>query len=241
MTEKTTTRASRYLFEAFEAKCGDALAKLVLLHLANRADNNGECFPSLARIARDCETSESSVKRKLLLLEKLGLVKRINRAVEGMKTSNLYQLPHNYQGFSVGSERPIDRSERAIDGSEGHDRRVTVTPTDGSERPIKHAFETPNETRRTDDDLFESFWQGYGYKKDKAKARKAWSKIGMAAQVHVIALMRDQKFIAWRDDQLSRGYLPYPSSWLNGERWEDDLEDPKCKKAYVDMRGALDD
>ena len=70
MTEKTTSRSSQYLFDAFHAKCGDALAKLVLLNLANRANDDGECWPSLARIAQDCETSESSVKRKLLLLEK---------------------------------------------------------------------------------------------------------------------------------------------------------------------------
>lgn len=136
---KTTTGAARYLFAACEAKTGDALAKLVLIALANRADNNGECYPSLARIARDCETSESSVKRKLIVLEKLGLLQRINRSVEGMKTSNLYRLPDRSQGYIVGSERPID-------GSEGPEGRVTVTHGVRSERPIKHPVETPIET-----------------------------------------------------------------------------------------------
>lgn len=127
------------MFAACEAKTGDALAKLVLIALANRADNKGECYPSLARIAQDCETSESSVKRKIVILEAMGLLKRVNRSVEGMKTSNLYQLPDRSQGYIVGSERPIDRSE----GAEG---RVTVTHGDRSERPIKHPIETPIET-----------------------------------------------------------------------------------------------
>jgi len=129
---KTTTGAARFLFAACEAKTGDALAKLVLISLANRADNNGECYPSLARIADDCETSESSVKRKLIVLEALGLIARINRTIEGMKTSNLYRIK--------------DRSERPMDGSESHGGRVTVTHGVRSERPIKHPIETPNET-----------------------------------------------------------------------------------------------
>jgi hypothetical protein len=129
---KTTTGAARYLFAACEAKTGDALAKLVLISLANRADNNGECYPSLSRIAGDCETSESSVKRKLIVLEALGLITRLNRTVDGMKTSNLYRIK--------------DRSERPMDRSEGAEGRVTVTPGVRSERPIKHPVETPKET-----------------------------------------------------------------------------------------------
>ena len=131
---KTTTGAARYLFAACEAKTGDALAKLVLISLANRADNNGECYPSLARIADDCETSESSVKRKLIVLEALGLITRLNRTVDGMKTSNLYRIK--------------DRSERPMDRSEGAEGRVTVTSGVRSERPIKHPIETPKETIR---------------------------------------------------------------------------------------------
>ena len=104
----------------------------MLISLANRADNNGECYPSLARIADDCETSESSVKRKLIVLEALGLITRLNRTVDGMKTSNLYRIK--------------DRSERPMDGSERSEGRVTVTSGVRSERPIKHPVETPKET-----------------------------------------------------------------------------------------------
>lgn len=129
---KTTTGAARYLFAACEAKTGDALAKLVLISLANRADNNGECYPSLERIADDCETTKMTVTRKLRVLEGLGLIKRVNRSVEGMKTSNLYRLPDVTHSYNDVTQSP--------EGSN------TVLPTLVTESYIKHPIETPNET-----------------------------------------------------------------------------------------------
>ena len=133
---KTTTGAARYLFAACEAKTGDALAKLVLIALANRADNNGECYPSLERIAQDCETTKMTVTRKLKVLEGLGLLKKINRTVEGLKTSNLYQLPDVTQGYHVVTE--------------SHEGSNTVLPTVVTESYIKHPVETPIETPRVE-------------------------------------------------------------------------------------------
>lgn len=129
---KTTTGAARYLFAACEAKTGDALAKLVLISLANRADNNGECYPSLERIADDCETTKMTVTRKLRVLEKLGLIKRLNRSVEGMKTSNLYRLPDVTHSYN--------------DVTQSHEGSNTVLPTLVTESYIKHPVETPKET-----------------------------------------------------------------------------------------------
>ena len=129
---KTTTGAARYLFAACEAKTGDALAKLVLISLANRADNHGECYPSLARIADDCETTERSVIRKLEVLEAKGFVTRVRRSEDGIKTSNLYRLP--------------DVTECHNDVTESYRGSDTVSPTLVTECHIKHPVETPNET-----------------------------------------------------------------------------------------------
>ena len=117
---------------ACEAKTGDALAKLVLISLANRADNNGECYPSLEKIARDCETTKMSVTRKLIVLEELGLIKRINRSVAGIKTSNLYQLPDVTQSYNDVTQR--------------HEGSNTVLQGVVTECYIKRPVETPIET-----------------------------------------------------------------------------------------------
>ena len=200
---RTSTRATRYLFDACEAKVGDALAKLVLIALANRANNSGECWPSFARIANDCETSESSVKRKIKVLEQGGFLKRINRSVEGMKTSNLYQLSDGSEGYIVGSE--------------GHSSRVTVTPPVGSERPIKHAVETRKETERSKQ--FEVWYLSYPKKQSKKAAMKSFMSLKADA---LTACLADDLKARYKDTE--RKYIPLPSTYLNGERWEDETE-----------------
>ena len=55
------------------------MAKLVLLKLADHADENGECFPSIERIATDTEMNERSVRRHLEALEAAGLIDRRTR------------------------------------------------------------------------------------------------------------------------------------------------------------------
>lgn len=118
---KSTTGSGQWLFLACKVKTGDPMSKLVLIALADRADDKGQCWPAISTIADDCECSESTVKRSLNKLEKQGHIARINRANDGMKTSNLYRIT-------------LDRSERPYDGSERSSSRVTVT------------HKTPNET-----------------------------------------------------------------------------------------------
>jgi len=65
---------------------------------------------------------------------------------------------------------------------------------------------------------FEAFWASYPHKVDKARARKAFRKIDRKK----LKLVVDgaQRFA--EDPNLPpRAYIPYPATWLNGERWED--------------------
>jgi len=65
---------------------------------------------------------------------------------------------------------------------------------------------------------FESFWAAYPLKLDKARARKAFGKIDRKVLPKVLEGCR--AFAA--DPNLPpRAYIPYPATWLNGERWED--------------------
>lgn len=73
---------------------GDAEAKLVLLKLADQANDDGECWPSRRTIAEACETSVSTVTRSIRYLVGHGYIQaRIRQREDGGRTSNLYIFP----------------------------------------------------------------------------------------------------------------------------------------------------
>lgn len=69
-------------------------AKIVLYWLADHHNGEtGECFPSIARLAKCCEMDKATVKRHLASLEDAGLIQRQHRHREnGSFTSTKYTL-----------------------------------------------------------------------------------------------------------------------------------------------------
>ncbi|EBH6933828.1 helix-turn-helix domain-containing protein [Salmonella enterica] len=81
--------------KAMSIKVGNPLRKLVLIKLADNANDNGECWPSYQHIADHCECSKCAVKEHISALIKLGLMTKENRVgVNNGKgnTSNVYRL-----------------------------------------------------------------------------------------------------------------------------------------------------
>lgn len=68
---------------------------------------------------------------------------------------------------------------------------------------------------------FDDFWVLYPRREAKKDAKKMWERMTVAQQLDAcIALMDWRKvFLARQSNQ----YIPLPATWLNGERWEDEL------------------
>ena len=65
----------------------------VYCYLADRADKNGECFPSVRRIAEDLNLSKCTVFRAFIELEENGLLERFPRYhPQGGRRSSLYRI-----------------------------------------------------------------------------------------------------------------------------------------------------
>lgn len=62
------------------------VTRLVLLALANYADENGECWPGVPRLAANCRCSERQVQRALAELVAMGI---ITRDVQGATDSRI--------------------------------------------------------------------------------------------------------------------------------------------------------
>lgn len=81
--------------QAMSIKVGNPLRKLVLIKMADNANDKGECWPSYQHVADHCECSKSAVKAHITELIKMGLLSKENRlGVNNGKgnTSNVYQL-----------------------------------------------------------------------------------------------------------------------------------------------------
>jgi hypothetical protein len=78
---------------AVKQKTGDPLAKLLLLVLANYADERNESWPSMVRLADETQMSKRSVVNKLAELETQGLLtKRTELTPMGAISHNVYRL-----------------------------------------------------------------------------------------------------------------------------------------------------
>jgi len=106
---------------AMSLKVGNPLRKLVLLKLADNANDKGECFPSYQHIADQCEISRRAVMGHIQALEKAGYLK-IKRRKNGKENqSNVFYLTLKKGGESAalgGSELSAPPSERNAPPSE---------------------------------------------------------------------------------------------------------------------------
>lgn len=208
---------------AWEQRGLTAHQKLVLLALANRHNPDVGCFPSLGKIAEDVEFSKSTVQRAIQGLQERSLIRvQHSHRENGSQTSNRYFLafeeglsettPHSQSDYPPVSERlPLKQVRDKHVRIEDNNNRVAFL-----------------------DQLFEELWSSYPRKVAKAAARKSFKS---ACKKH-----RDPKFIVERAMAFSesvRGkemqFIPHLSTWLNKERWNDELhvEQPQTTSARL--------
>jgi len=83
----------------------------------------------------------------------------------------------------------------------------------------------PPEGERTLAAHFESFWEAYPKKKDKQRAARAFKRLKATEPMLAMmlsALEIQKRSPDWRKD--GGQYVPLPSTWLNGHRWEDEVK-----------------
>ena len=78
--------------------------------------------------------------------------------------------------------------------------------------------------------MFDEFWSLYPRKIAKATARKAWAKLSPEQQL-MAAKAIDTHCQYWSAKETELEFIPHPATWLNNERWEDELViEPKKEK-----------
>ncbi len=111
-----------------------------------------------------------------------------------------------------------------------NDRQQSSTTVNDRAQKEKEK-EKEKEKKKEQELLFARFWNAYPKHTAKATARKAFDKVDPdAAKVEtMIAAIEKQKASAqWQEN--GGQFIPYPATWLNQNRWEDELPKPTAGK-----------
>lgn len=83
---------------------------------------------------------------------------------------------------------------------------------------------------------FESFWSAYPKRVGKGNAERAWEKLSPNAELTeriLFAIERGKQSDQWKES--GGRYIPYPATWLNQKRWEDELEACTIRASSYDI------
>ena len=209
-------------------KTGNSGRKLVLMMLADIADDKGRCFPSYQHVADVCEMSRRSVITHISKLVEANLINVTHRKSKGemLNSSNIYQLTLNSEvkaeeksgeNFAPPSETVALPSENSALGGSENSAPITYH----SSYPINEPIKTNAIALSDQPNKFEEFWKAYPKKSDKAKSKLAYAKaIKKSSHELIIQSLINQKNVGqWGSLQ----FTPMATTWLNGERWEDDV------------------
>ncbi|CSQ82933.1 helix-turn-helix domain-containing protein [Shigella sonnei] len=209
--------------KAMNIKVGNPLRKLILIKLADNANDNGECWPSYQHVADQCEVSRSTVKSHIRALEEMGLLKRECRRKGELNQSNVFYL--TLDNAQAGA---------ALGGGAGAAPR-TYHSFEPVNEPKNIMFEhvrtecekTPDRHEETDKAFEEIFWCAGMRKAGKKNAASAfrtqfreWRKTTRGTASEFATMLAED--IACRNGKQFGFDRLLPSSYLNGQRWNDE-------------------
>lgn len=108
------------MFAVMDIKTGSPITKLILLKLADNANEKGECWPSLETISRICETSLRTTKTHVKKLEEMGLLSVEKRPLSRGGYSNLYRINIENLHSADNCNHGAEYSNHSADDDKNH-------------------------------------------------------------------------------------------------------------------------
>lgn len=191
-------------------------AKAIYAYLCTFAGSKKSCYPPRDMICKDLRISKDCFTKHLKQLVSLGYVVVTQEKEKGRFSHNVYTLP----------DMVLPCPENADTVNAGHGE--TVPKNNKSKSNTKSKNNIPSKDPESG---FNVFWAAYPKKKDKEAARKAWFKLRPDEQLQGVILQAitvQANTADWRKE--SGRFIPYPATWLNNKRWEDDTGQPTLKE-----------
>lgn len=194
----------KFMAMAIDAKTANSGQKLVLLMLANHCnDHTRQCNPSQKLLAEECSMGLSTLKGHINALEEAGYLETVNVFRDNAQKPNQYLLKFP---SSPNLATPV---------------RIWLPPSQNlaTEPESINRIEPVDQKSK----LFDSFWKAYPRKSNKGFAKKVFDKLKVDQELlnKMLQALALQTRTVWKDKD--QQYIPHPSTWLNGERWEDEI------------------
>lgn len=142
------------------------------------------------------------------------------------------------EGFNATPAPEPDEDDTSMDDArEEHHTSTVQAPEQNSTNHADHrslntdhrSQTTPQREGRASDDAFDAFWSIYPRKEDKKGARSAWSRVRKSDHAAIMADIQG-RLASGRWVKGSQ-YIPIPTTYLNRERWNDELSPPPIATA----------
>lgn len=214
-----SVRALTRVWQQSQAKGGDLL---VLLAIADFANDTGDAYPSIRTLAIKSRLAERNVQRAIRRLQRSGELS-INPG-EGPHGTHLYQVT-----ICQVSKRQGDNLTDDICDREG----VTPASPNPSYRTVSKSLSTPRGDNLSGEiqERFDRFWAAYPRKEGKGACRRWWNAHNPDGALldRMLAKIEAAKLTAkWREQ--GGKFIPMPYTWLNQERWTDEYPLPSHPK-----------
>lgn len=229
--------STKYLFPALAIEDGiTAHEKLVLIALADMADDDGICWPAMKKVAKKSLCSKRTAQRAIGRFEDMQILSKTERPKEQKRNdSNLYQL--DFMALIHMTNSVLKGDTVSPTGRQG-DTQVgdTVTPETINKEPTNRTYQEPitgtsaasAAASETAGELFEQFRAAYPASRRKTEVKQAKAQF-MAAlkkvdspQVLIDAAAAYANYCQVQGTEPR--YIKGMWRWLRDERWMDEYE-----------------
>ncbi|WP_024670811.1 helix-turn-helix domain-containing protein [Pseudomonas tremae] len=175
-------------------------------------------------------------------------ISRVSEIISGLANRGLLDVELIRDG-----KRIVERRIRLVDPFDfpntpsenganpfGKDGEPPSENTQGNNTNINNTKNTKNPVRTgVENGSFDTFWKLYPRKVGKDKAERAWQKLKMTQDLYDLIVSALAKHVAtpgWTKD--NGQFIPHAATWLNGKRWEDEVEpagNPRSGSRHIQL------